>query len=402
MKTISRVALTLAAVLLLSSEAFAQRGGGRGPGGGGPTMGGAPRGGGMSSMPRGGYGGGYHGGYGGGGYRGGYGGHGGYYGGHGYYGGRYPYHGYYPYRPYYPYYAGWGWGWGGWWGSPWWGYGWGGWGYPAYGYGYGGGYPYGAGYVGVSTAPGRWAGVKTDVSPEEARVYLDGRYIGTADDFDGYPDLLYLQAKGTYKLEFQLEGFESQAVDVEAQPGALIKLDNKLAKIPGAKHYGSYDTPEPQGGVQRYFGKQKDGTTGPNVLEEPADEQPPPDTRSPYQSGPPMQPQTPRSISGDAYSPSVPSTPPGTIEASPAPAPAPSNTNRGRIQFRIQPADAAVYLDDRFAGTGEELSTLGRGLQVTAGPHRVFVSRPGFESDAVMVDVGPGGSESVEVNLRKP
>ena len=39
---------------------------------------------------------------------------------------------------------------------------------------------------------------------------------------------------------------------------------------------------------------------------------------------------------------------------------------------------------------------------MTAGPHKVFVSRPGFESDAVMVDVAPGGSETVEVNLRKP
>ena len=70
--------------------------------------------------------------------------------------------------------------------------------------------------------------------------------------------------------------------------------------------------------------------------------------------------------------------------------------------FRVQPDDAAVNLDDRVAGTGEELTTLGRGLQVSSGPHRVFVSRPGFESDAVMVDVAPGGSETVEVNLRKP
>src|SRR5437773_11739566 len=50
-----------------------------------------------------------------------------------------------------------GWGWG--WGYPW---GWG-WGYPGYGYGYG----YEAAY-----GNGRpvWARVKTDVSPEEARV----------------------------------------------------------------------------------------------------------------------------------------------------------------------------------------------------------------------------------------
>jgi hypothetical protein len=421
MKIFTRVAATVAAVLI-STVALAQRGpsGGSRGGGGGPRMsGGAPRGGQMVA-PRGGYSG-PRGGYSGGSYHGGrgyYGGKGGYYGGRGHYGRGpiyrpyYPYRGYYPYyRPYYPYYPaswygwgwGWGWGWGGWWGySPWWG---GGYGYGGYGYAPGG-------YVGVSTNPGRWAGVKTDVSPEEARVYLDGRYIGTADDFDGYPDLLYLQAKGKYKLEFQLEGFESQTVDVDALPGALIKIDNKLTKIPGAKQYGSYNTPEPEGGVQRYFGKQQDGTTGPNVLEEPVQDDPdqyrPPSSpnpnspspyRSPSQGMPPLQGDTPpRSVSGDPgvpASPTTPSTPaPGIVGQAPS--------GRGRIVFRIQPDDAAVYLDDRFAGTGEELSTLGRGLQVTAGPHRVFVTRPGFQSDAVMVDIGPGGSETVEVNLQKP
>ncbi len=159
---------------------------------------------------------------------------------------------------------GYGWGWGGLWGfSPWWG--WGGYyaGYPSYGYGYGGyGYAPG-GYVSMSYSGDSWAAVKTDVSPEEARVFLDGRYIGLADDFDGFPDMLYLQAKGRYQLEFRLEGFESQTVDVDAEPGALFKLDNKLKKIPGAKQYGSYDTPEPEGGVQRFFGKSRRGSRAP-------------------------------------------------------------------------------------------------------------------------------------------
>jgi len=68
---------------------------------------------------------------------------------------------------------------------------------------------------------------------------------------------------------------------------------------------------------------------------------------------------------------------------------------------RVQPGDAAVYLDDRFAGTGEELSTLARGLSVSPGPHRIVVSRPGFSSDASMVDVGPGSTEKVEISLEK-
>ena len=46
----------------------------------------------------------------------------------------------------------------------------------------------------MSARTGRYAVVKTDVSPEEAQVFLDGKYIGTADDFDGMPDYLYLGA----------------------------------------------------------------------------------------------------------------------------------------------------------------------------------------------------------------
>jgi hypothetical protein len=106
--------------------------------------------------------------------------------------------------------GGWGWGWGGW-----------GWGYPAYypAYGYPG---YGYGY-----GPAVFARVKTDVDPEEARLYLDGRLIGTADDFDGYPDFLYLR-RGHYRLEFRLDGYEPKTIEVDAEPGVTLRFDNKV------------------------------------------------------------------------------------------------------------------------------------------------------------------------------
>lgn len=367
----------------------------RGPSSRGPSMsaprGSAPRGGTSYVAPRGGSvskgqssGRGYNG------------GRGGYYGGRGY-----PYRTAYPYRPYYyPYrpigwYAGWGWGWGGW--------GWGGWWGAAPGWGWGWGYPYGGGgggYVTTSYQTGRWAAVKTDVSPEEARVILDGRYIGTADDFDGYPDMLYLQAKGTYKLEFQLDGFEPQSVDVEALNGAFIKLDNKLKKIPGAKQYGSYDTPEPEGGVQRYFGKGNAGAgTGPAVLEAPVDNEG--DTDGEGEGGNMRPPSSSPYAPPQGGSTSSSTSEPDPMRVVPSPSQGGVST-RGRIVFRVQPGDAAVYLDDRFAGTGEELSTLGRGLQVSPGPHKIFVSRPGFANDAVQIDVAPGGTETVEVSLQRP
>src|SRR5579864_3086258 len=51
-----------------------------------------------------------------------------------------------------------------------------------------------------------WGMVDTEIWPDKARVYLEGRYIGSAEDFDGSQDFLYLRP-GDYTLEFRLEGY---------------------------------------------------------------------------------------------------------------------------------------------------------------------------------------------------
>ena len=280
---------------------------------------------------------------------------------------------------------GWGWGWGGYWG---------------YGPGFYGGYygmPYGyAPYGYVTYAPGQWAVVDTDVSPDEAQVFLDGRLIGNADDFDGFPDYLYLKP-GKYTLEFRLEGFEPGSVDVDARPGVKIAVGNKLKKIPGAKQYGSYIPPQPEGGVRRFWGKEKDGPA--SAVDIDTDESGYTDWRD-RESGPgeapPIDAPEPRADSplrpGDQDSPQPPR----------ASRPGAATSDRGRIVFRIEPEDAAVYVDDRFAGTAEELSSLSRGLQVPAGTHRVVVSRPGYGSESLQVEVEAGQSETVELRLDRP
>jgi hypothetical protein len=361
MKRLSGFAAGVGSLLILAFFAappvFGQHShsGGR-PSGGGGYHGGPPG------------GGGYHGGHGGyhGGYRGGYGGYHGYRG--GYYGG------------YWGYPGGWGWG-------PGWGW-WGGWGPAGYWSGW-----YGAQYPGYFVyAPGQggavynWTIVKTDVSPEEARLYLDGRYIGTADDFDGYPDFLYL-TPGKYQLEFKLDGFEPQTVTIEARASARYKLDNKLKKIPGAKQYGSYDTPEPEGGLQRYWTKNKNGSGDVPLGAESGTAT---DWRNSQAPGPPgttgAEPPagTPEPAEGSA------------ISVAPPPA------ARARIQFRIEPGDAVVYLDDHFAGTGEELSSLNRGLIVAPGAHKIVVSRPGYETQASQVEVTAERPQLVEITLERP
>jgi PEGA domain len=139
-----------------------------------------------------------------------------------------------PYRPYYygyrpgltfGFYAGFG--------YP---YGYAGFGYPygypyRYGYPYpyySGGYPYGAyayplpppAYV--SAAPGyAYGGVRIQDAPPDAQVFVDGYYMGVADDFDGPSQHLNLTA-GPHQIEIRARGYQPVTFDVNVQPGRTI------------------------------------------------------------------------------------------------------------------------------------------------------------------------------------
>ena len=348
------------AFALWAAPMTAQHGGG-GHGGGSHGGGGGSHGGGHGGGR---HGGGFHGGGHGGFHGGGHGGfHGGYHG--GWWGPRYGY--------------GWGWGWTGWY-YPY---------YPYYGgYGYPGAYAYYGGWPGYD-----FAVVDTDVSPDEARVFLDGRYIGTADDFDGFPDYLYL-GRGHYRIEFRLEGYETKVVELEARPGMKRDIDDNLKKIPGSKQYGSYDTPEPEGGVQRFFVKKSDGS---DATARPDD-----------QYGAPQRGEDRYQEDQDGTS-----RPSGEVEQAPpdrgSRAPEdwrerPTATRQGtarstRLVIRAVPADAAVYVDDRFVGTAEEMAGELQGIRVSPGRHTVTVSRPGYKDKMVEVEVDSGQTEVVEVEL---
>ena len=68
--------------------------------------------------------------------------------------------------------------------------------------------------------------------------------------------------------------------------------------------------------------------------------------------------------------------------------------------WEVSPPDAAVYLDDRFVGTAEELGSLPSGLAVSAGKHTVTVSRPGFQDQSMDVQIEPGATQKVEISLK--
>src|SRR5262249_53888983 len=152
--------------------------------------------------------------------------------------------------------------------------------------------------------------------------------------------------------------------------------------------------PEPEGGVQRFWSKENNGPAHPVTI---------PNGQGDYsvesqgysQGRGYVQGQAPNNHMPPSNEP--PETGPGSRVALPSGQPAPDVVPKGRsrIVFHIQPADAAVYLNDRFIGTGEELSTLSRGMQVPPGQHSITVSRPGMKSEERTVVVGPGKSETV-------
>jgi PEGA domain len=200
--------------------------------------------------------------------------------------------------------------------------------------------------------------VDTDVSPEGARVILDGQLIGTADDFDGYPDYLYLRP-GSYTIEFRQHGYRSRTVQLDVVAGRYYPFDFKLERVPGERATPWYDRPSGLP-IGRVFGPR----ASPAV--------PAPST------APPARPDV-------SLRPELRSTP--------------NKVSTGALDLRVKPATASVYVDGRFVGTSAELAALEHGLAVEAGEHRIDVVAPGFKARTVHVTVENGAVQQVVVEL---
>ncbi len=104
----------------------------------------------------------------------------------------------------------------------------------------------------------------------------------------------------------------------------------------------------------------------------------------------------PRSVEPSASRQSDEATEPAPPEQRPA-------LRTGLLSLRVQPDDAAVYLDGEFLARADELRRLHGAIPVASGRHTIEVVRPGFESASRTVDVGGSEPVRVEVELkRKP
>ncbi len=97
---------------------------------------------------------------------------------------------------------------------------WGPWSPYAYGYPYGYGYPYHRAA----------ADIRTEITPKNAEVYVDGYFAGRATDFDGAFQALHV-VPGGHAITVRLDGFRTLTEDVYVRPDSTFKMKATLQPL---------------------------------------------------------------------------------------------------------------------------------------------------------------------------
>ena len=190
------------------------------------------------------------------------------------------------------------------------------------------------------------------VSPKSALVYLNGVLVGSAEEFDGRPDYLYLDP-GQYAVDLRLPGYRSKSVRLD------LRGENKVVL--------SLDLPvDPAGAAERAN---------------------PPSPGLPY---------------GRRFGPSFgPGASPAGASTGGSGAGQPTVAEQGvtALGLHVSPPGAAVYVDGVLLGTGDTLAHLQNGVAVSPGPHRVDVVAPGHAGKTIQVIAFAGKTQELSVSL---
>jgi PEGA domain-containing protein len=180
------------------------------------------------------------------------------------------------------------------------------------------------------------ASVRTQVTPRETQVFVDGYSAGLADDFDGVFQRLQL-VPGQHEIVLYLPGYRTYQENVYLNPGSSHSIRHTMAR------HAAGD----------------------------ADEPPP----TPF-----MPPAAGRGI------------PPGPIMQ-----PAPRAPRYGTVALRMQPSDANVIIDgEEWRGSQSQDRMV---VQLGEGRHHVQIQKPGFQTFSADVDIKAGETTSLNVSL---
>ena len=276
---------------------------------------------------------------------------------------------------------------------------------PAYHY-HGGVYAPGWWWYDPAWSPGPWYGegepvrlpqsrtaaLDLDISPEDAEVLLDGQPIGIADDFDGFPDYLYLRP-GHYQLEFRIPGYQSFRTDLEVEAGRMYSFDTSLELEPGKRRlragWGEATPPHATRNLFAPAGQSvdddedlgEDDSAARGGRSDEADDDSDDDDQ-------PL--RTPERVRERE-------TPSEDAVAPPAPVPVtPLRKGYGRIVLEVEPADATVWLDGAPLGAAP---SFGGVIEANEGKHELVVMKAGHETRVLRVEVEDGENENVVVSL---
>ncbi len=208
-----------------------------------------------------------------------------------------------------------------------------------------------------------YGGLDLNVKPKKTtQVYIDGNYVGTAGNFDGWPQHLWLE-KGSYEIIFYNPGYKTVVRQVAVQPRVVLDLNEVMEpgeSIPVEELTRAAEKPrDAKPHLRRYTPERV------------------PMARRP--SAPPEAPPAPPS--------DMPR--PGALDARQEPA---------RLQLSVEPSDASVYLDGRFLGLASEINERPGGLLVDPGEHTIEIVRPGFSNRKQNFSVDAG--QALQFKLR--
>ena len=95
-----------------------------------------------------------------------------------------------------------------------------------------GGYYGGSGGYGYQSGPYRETGsLRLKLKPRDAKVYIDGYFVGVVDSFDGLFQKLGLEAGG-HRVEVRADGYEPLQFEVLITPGESVTYKGELKRIP--------------------------------------------------------------------------------------------------------------------------------------------------------------------------
>jgi len=74
------------------------------------------------------------------------------------------------------------------------------------------------------------------ISPDQARITLDGKYVGIADDWDGHGGAtdLPLSGKGAHRIHAELPGYEALDIEVDVTAAAeddVVEVEERLKRL---------------------------------------------------------------------------------------------------------------------------------------------------------------------------